>query len=85
MSDNETEQRNIEIAELTQVMKTTSGRNTMNRLLQFSGVDNNTFNKDTHEHARSAGRREVGIWLRDELKMACRDNYFLMLKENEDG
>lgn len=79
------DQRKIEIAEVDQVMKLESGRNTMYRLLQMTGVDENMFNPDTHEHARNAGRREVGLWLREELKMAGLDNYFRMLKENDDN
>ena len=85
MSDNSTDQRKIEVAELTHVMSSASGRNTMHRMLKYTGVDDDTFNPDTHEHARNSGRREVGLWLRDELKEACIDNYFIMLKENKDG
>jgi hypothetical protein len=83
MSDNVTDQRKTEIAEITQVMSSKSGRNTMYRMLQFTGVDENMFNPDTHEHARNAGRREVGLWLRDELKGSCFSEYLIMLKENE--
>ena len=79
------DERDIEIAEITHVMSTESGRNLMHRILNQTGVDENTFNSDTHEHARNAGRREVGLWLRDELKMVCIDNYLRMLKEKNDG
>ena len=81
----EDNEREIEVAEITQVMSSQSGRNVMHRLLRTTGVDEDMFNPDTHEHARNAGRRGVGLELRDELKEACIDHYFKMLKENEDG
>lgn len=80
MSD---DQRKIEIAETTQVMSTESGRNFVWRILKSTGVDDDTFDTDTHNHARNAGRRGVGLQLRDELKAACFDNYLRMMKENE--
>lgn len=80
----EKNKRAIEIAELTQVMSSDSGRNVMFRVLHSTGVDNDTFSSDTHEHARNAGRREVGLQLRDEIKAAGLDNYFRMIKENDE-
>jgi hypothetical protein len=85
MSDNQTDARKIEVVEVHALMSNESGRHTMYRVLEFSGIDHDTFNKDSHEHARNAGRREVGLWLRDELKDACFDKYLMMLKENIDG
>ena len=82
MSD---KKREIEIVEISQVMSTKSGRNVITRFLGMTGIDENTFNKDTHLHAQNAGRREVGLWLRDELKESCFSEYLLMLKESNDG
>ena len=81
----EKKDRAIEIAEIAQVMSSDSGRNVMFRVLHSTGVDNDTFSSDTHEHARNAGRREVGLQLRDELKAAGLDNYFRMIKDNDDN
>ena len=81
MSD---DQRKIEIAEMTQVMSTESGRNVINRILISTGVDDDTFNSDTHNHARNAGRRSVGLQLREELKACCFDKYLMMMKENDE-
>ena len=83
MNDNLTDGRKTEIAELTHVMSSASGRSVMFRFLQSTGVDESTFNEDTHRHAWNAGRREVGLELRGELKEVCIDYYFIMLKENE--
>lgn len=80
-----TDERDIEIAEILGIMRSTGGRKTMYRILQFTGVDIDTFSADTHEHAKNAGMREVGIWLRDELKSVDYDLYMMMMKENEDG
>jgi hypothetical protein len=77
--------RAIEIAELTQVMSSESGRNVMFRVLHSAGVDNDMFCLDTHEHALNAGGRRVGLYWREELKAAGLDNYFRMMKENDDN
>ena len=82
MSD---KKREIEIVEISQVMSTKSGRNVITRLLEMTGIDENTFSENTHLHAQNAGRREMGLWLRDELKEACFSEYLLMLKESNDG
>ena len=74
--------RQITLDDMMSVIRNESGRRFIHRILTETGVDEDTFKKDTHEHARLAGRREIGIWLRDELKLADTDNYFLMMKEN---
>jgi len=81
----EQDPRKIEVAELDFVMSTASGRSVMFRILEYSGLDVDNFDSDTHIHAMRAGRRSVGLFLRDELKQACYDKYMLMMKENEDG
>lgn len=82
MSDNQTSERKVEIAEVHNIMSNTSGRHTIYRILEFSGIDDDMFDPDSHKHAKNAGRREVGLWLRDELKTACFSEYLMMLKEN---
>jgi len=77
--------RSIELADLNYVMSSQAGRNVLYRFLRYSGLDVDNFNKDTHIHAKNAGRREVGLFMRDELKYACYNKYMLMMKENEDG
>ncbi len=77
--------RAIEIAELTQVMSSDSGRNVMFRMLHSTGVDNDTFDPDTHIHAQNAGRRQIGLQWQEEIKAAGLDNYFRMIKENDDN
>ena len=85
MSDNTTDQQNINELEVSQIMSSKSGRHTMHRILEMTGIDDNMFNEDSHLHAKNAGRRETGLWLRDELKKADFNNYLMMLKENNDG
>ena len=85
MSDNETDKRKAEIAELTHVMSQPSGRSVIYRFLESTGVDESTFSPDTHQHACNAGRREVGLELKDELMTVTLDNYFIMIKENNNG
>ena len=85
MSDDKLDKRDLDVIETSQVLITVPGRNTLYRLLQMTGIDGSTFNDDTHKHAYNAGRRDVGIEIREELKMADKDNYFRMIMENENG
>jgi len=82
MSKDETDERKIEIAEVHALMSNRSGRHTFYRILQISGVDDDMFDPDPHIHAKNAGRREVGLWLIEELKIACLSEYLMMIKEN---
>jgi hypothetical protein len=82
MSD---DQQNINELEIVQVMSSESGRHVMHRILEVAGVDDNTFNADSHLHAKNAGRREVGLWLREEIQKADMNGYLTMLKENKNG
>lgn len=79
-----TEQRNIEIAEITAMMSTEGGRNFVRRILEYSGVFNETFDLDAHKHAYNAGRRKVGLYLIDELQSAVPDKYIQLLRERQD-
>jgi len=85
MMDDLTDERKQEIADISGVMNTNAGRNTIYRILQSTGLDVNGYSSDTHEHAKNAGRREVGLWLRDEIKTADFGNYLMMMRENEDA
>jgi hypothetical protein len=80
MSEKEQE---IEIAEIAHTMSSESGRRFIKRILDFTEVDENIFNIDTHIHAKNAGKREVGLWLQRELKQAVPGIYNNMLKEQD--
>lgn len=74
-----------ELEDVKHLMSSDINRRTMYRFLQMSGAEHSTFSADPYEHAHNAGRRDLGIDIRDELKAACPGSYFKMLKENEDG
>ena len=82
MKKNGPTQRELEIAEIAAIMRTASGRNLMFRILNESGVESDTFDSDPIIHARNAGRRLIGLWLKRELKAAALSEYQLMMKEN---
>jgi hypothetical protein len=76
--------RNIEIADISVIMSTKGGRKFIRRVLDYSGVFCDTFDSDTHEHAKNAGRRQVGLWLINEIKEAAPDEYITLIKERND-
>ena len=82
MSD---EQRVLEISDLTSTMNTTAGRNVIFRILSSCGVDINQYQQNPHDHAYNAGMRSVGLTLISELKDTVPDEYYLMLREHNDG
>ncbi len=78
--------RAVEIAEISAIMKTAGGRNTMARILQTAGVFDSTYVKDNpDETIRRSIRRDFGLWLERELKEAAPGEYFTLLKEMNDG
>ena len=79
-----TEQRNIEIAEITVMMSTEGGRKFVSRILESTGVFVSSFDLDTHRHAYNAGKRQVGLSLIAELQQACPDKYLQLLEERND-
>ena len=81
-----TDQRNIEIIEIMRILGTIEGRKYMMGVLNSTGLDRATFDKDTHQHAYNAGKRSVGLRLRDNLQDAAPELYLRMLQEHiEDG
>lgn len=73
--------RKIEIAEMSVIMSTKGGRNFISRVLDECGVFSDTFDTDTHAHAKNAGRRQIGLWLVSELQDATPDEYSTLLRE----
>jgi len=76
------EQRAIEIADITGIMKTTGGRSFMARMLRQWGCFSDTFHIDPLQHAHQAGRRSAALSLMNELKGAAPGEYQLLLKEH---
>lgn len=76
--------RELEIDAIRVIMSSEGGRGFLNRLLQETGLDRSSFDNDPITHARNAGQRSVGVWLRDELIEADLDLYLRMIKEYHD-
>lgn len=80
MADAKTERIDVE-----NVMATESGRRFVSRLLEYAGTDINVFDADPITHAHNAGKRSVGVWLKNEVKEVNYDQYMRMMKELEHG
>jgi len=77
--------RELELLTIRNVMKTENGRSFMWRCLQHCCTFENMFDRDPIQHAHNAGLRSHGLWLDRELYDSATDDYFKMLKENDDG
>ena len=74
--------RKVEIAEISAIMKMSSGRNVMARILRDAGVFNSTYVKDNPEETiRRSIRRDFGLQLAQHLEEAAPGEYFTLLKE----
>lgn len=76
---------NIENDDLLGIMRTEHGRRVLNRILKYANVDDDIFDADTHIHAKNAGRREIAVWLRNEIIGVAPDEYLIMLQEHTNG
>ena len=84
MSKQEVDPRKIELSDVDQTLSSRAGRSFIFRILEYTSLDIDIFDADTHVHARNSGKRAIGIWLRDELKTASPGNYNQMIRENEE-
>ncbi len=73
--------RKLEKSDIACIMRTESGRNFIRRVLEYTRFFENVYDSDTYEHARRAGRREVGVWLTQELIEAAPGEWQHLLKE----
>lgn len=80
---NKSNDRELELYTISQLMSTEHGRKFMFRCLQHCGFFENIFNIHANQHAFNAGLRSHGVWLERELREANLDNYLRMLGENE--
>lgn len=72
-----------EHAEIAQVLRTPSGRNLLNRILDLCGTYSSTFTADPIKHAYNAGGRERGLQIEQMLKQAAPGEFSTMMKERE--
>lgn len=74
--------RDIELIELSGIMRTDSGRKVLLRILRHSGFFDSGWNEDSRKHAFHEGRRSEGLWLFQELQEADPAQLMNMLKEH---
>lgn len=77
-----TDQRAIEIADITGIMKTEGGRAFLARHLRTMGYVTDIFDKDPIQHAYNAGRRSAALSIVNDIKSAAPGEFQLLLKEN---
>ena len=75
--------RELELHTIRTIMKTENGRKFMWRCLQNCYTFENIFDADAVKHAYLSGSRNHGLWLDAELREAAPDDYYKMLKENQ--
>lgn len=73
----------IEKSDIDAVMRTETGRKFISSILDYTGVDNDTYDPDTHAHAYKAGKRKVGLHIIEQIKTACPDMYMQLIREND--
>lgn len=86
MAESNNHARSVELADLSAIMRTDSGRKVLARILRATGVDETTYVKgDQDETVRRSVRRDLGVWLTRELKEADEQFYYTLLKELDNG
>lgn len=83
--DAQEQARDLELSAIRNILKTENGRAFMYNCLQNCGTFDSSFNTDPQLTVFNEGRRSHGLWLVSELKEASPDNYYLMLKEHDNG
>jgi len=73
--------RNLELLALQGIMSSKDGRSYIARLLDVAGANLDTYSSDPYRHAYNAGKRSLGLWVKDEVSTHYPDLYLQMLKE----
>ena len=74
--------RKVEKDDVLATMRTQSGRNFINRIIETTNAYGSAFDKDSRTHAFNEGMRQVGLALIDELIESAPEEYKRMLTEN---
>jgi len=74
--------RNLELMAIQDIMSKKDGRAFMFRLMEHSGVFQDTFHADSAISAYKSGRRSNGLFLESEIKQAAPENYIKMIQEH---
>lgn len=86
MGESNNHARNVELADLSAIMRIDSGRKVLARILRTAGLNTTTFVQDNpDETIRRSIRRDLGVWLAKEIKEAEPDLYYTLLKEIDNG
>lgn len=75
--------RTIDAEDLKWIMKHSSGRRFVWRLLEMSTVFHNPWRPSSHEAAFRAGHMNIGQMLLAQLHEHCLDAYIIMMKEHK--
>ena len=81
----QSEQRELELLAMRNTLSTEGGRAFMWRCLLNCGTFETMFTIDPFQHAFGAGMRSHGVWLDAELREASPNDYYKMMRENNDG
>lgn len=67
--------------DLLTVMSKQDGRRFVYRLLEQAGIYHSSFHTNALTMAHAEGRRQLGLWLLNEIMYSCYPEYQLMMKE----
>jgi len=77
--------RDREIEEIKQVLSTISGRKTLWRYMEKTGVFRTSFSTSAHQMAFLEGQRNIGLMILTDIKEADPDKYITMMLEAKEG
>ncbi len=81
-ADDAAEARRVQREDLQGILNSKAGRRFVWRLLDRAGVYRTSFNNSGSITAFNEGRREVGLFLLNEIHEVAPDAYLVMLKEH---
>lgn len=73
--------RELELAQFEAAMKHASCKLILGKIIKESGLLDRVFSSDPLQHAHSEGRRDLGVWLVNELKESNKELYYKILEE----
>ncbi len=65
------------------IMNRQSGRHFLLWIIESCGMSEDTFNPDSHIHARNAGARSIAVRLTKKLLSVCPNHYYKMEQEHK--
>lgn len=74
----------VDDLDIESIMSTRAGRAFVNRILIQTSQGDSVFDENPYVHAMNEGRRQLGVWLTNEIKRVAFDNYIKMMRENNE-